>query len=56
MASVHRNIDDREEMAEAWDDLSTWSPDLGLSRGRSTWRAAGPVVQTMAPPGVALVV
>jgi acyl-CoA synthetase (NDP forming)/GNAT superfamily N-acetyltransferase len=51
-ASVHRNIDDVEEMTAAWHDLSRLVEQLGL--GGDDLAAAEPVVQAMAPPGVAL--
>ncbi len=54
-ATVHRNIDDPEEMTFAWEDLSELVSGLGLSRAGDL-SVAGPVVQKMAPPGVALVV
>ena len=65
---VRRNIDGPAEMAEAWDDLSRLVASLGLpagavgppaappAKGGPEVSAAEPVVQKMAPPGVALVV
>ncbi len=55
LASVHRSIDDPEEMAQAWDHLYELLVDLGLAADDALTGAA-PVVQAMAPPGVALVV
>ncbi len=55
LASVHRHIDDREEMTEAWKDLGRLVTELGLS-SEDVESAACPVVQAMAPSGVALVV
>jgi acyl-CoA synthetase (NDP forming)/GNAT superfamily N-acetyltransferase len=54
-ASVYRNIDDAEEMAAAWSDLGQLVAQLGLSFDDDA-AVAAPVVQAMAPPGVALVV
>jgi hypothetical protein len=55
LASVYRNLTSPEEMAEAWRDLGQLVAELGLpvDPGLSV---AVPVVQQMAPPGVALVV
>ncbi|HET9646812.1 MAG TPA: GNAT family N-acetyltransferase, partial [Microlunatus sp.] len=57
-ASVYRNIDDVEEMVDAWQDLGRLISQLGVDRpvGDDPAAAAAPVVQAMAPPGVALVV
>ena len=55
LASVHRNIDAPTEMAEAWNDLQHLVTDLGLP-ATTHLSAAAPVVQAMAPPGVALVI
>lgn len=52
-ASVYRNIDDPEEMALAWEDLRRLVDELGLGTSDDL-AAAAPVVQAMAPPGVAL--
>ena len=54
-ASVYRNIDDPEDMAQAWDDLYELLVALGLGADDAL-SSAEPVVQVMAPPGVALVV
>ena len=54
-ASVRRNLDDAEEMAHAWRDLTDLVSGLGFSRAPDL-SVAVPVVQKMAPPGVALVV
>ena len=54
-ASVRRNIDTAEEMAEAWRDLGHLVTDLGLPADDGSV-GGGPVVQEMAPPGVALVI
>jgi acyl-CoA synthetase (NDP forming) len=55
LGSVHRNIDDPEEMASAWSDLGRLVRDLGLPVDDAL-TAAEPVVQVMAPAGVALVI
>ncbi|HET9871401.1 MAG TPA: GNAT family N-acetyltransferase [Propionibacteriaceae bacterium] len=55
MASVLRNIDTVEEMTAAWTDLGMLVRELGLGDA-SDMSVAVPVVQQMAPPGVALVV
>ena len=54
-ASVRRNIDTAEEMAEAWRELGHLVSDLGLASD-DRLSAAGPVVQPMSRPGVALVI
>jgi acyl-CoA synthetase (NDP forming) len=54
-AGVYRNIDDREDMAQAWDDLYGLLGALGLGADDAL-SSAEPVVQVMAPPGVSLVV
>ncbi|MGI3781030.1 MAG: GNAT family N-acetyltransferase [Janthinobacterium lividum] len=54
-AGVYRNIDDPEDMAQAWDDLYGLLVALGLGTDDAL-SGAEPVVQMMAPPGVALVV
>jgi acyl-CoA synthetase (NDP forming)/RimJ/RimL family protein N-acetyltransferase len=55
LASVHRNIDSAAEMADAWKDLRQLVAGIGLA-GDDSLSVAMPVVQAMAPPGVALVV
>ena len=55
LANVHRDIDDVQEMAEAWNDLHRLVRDLGMTDD-ATLDAAQPVVQAMAPPGVALII
>lgn len=55
LASVHRNIHDVDEMTEAWTNLGQLVRELGLG-DESDLSVAVPVVQPMAPPGVALVV
>jgi acyl-CoA synthetase (NDP forming) len=55
LASVHRNIESPEEMAEAWRELGELVHELGLGLSDDL-SVAEPVVQKMAPPGVALVV
>jgi acyl-CoA synthetase (NDP forming)/GNAT superfamily N-acetyltransferase len=55
LGSVHRHLDDPEEMASAWGDLSRLVRDLGLPVDDAL-TAAAPVVQVMAPAGVALVI
>ena len=54
-ASVRRDIDTAEEMAEAWRELGHLVSDLGLPSDERL-SAAGPVVQPMVAPGAALVV
>jgi acyl-CoA synthetase (NDP forming)/GNAT superfamily N-acetyltransferase len=54
-ASVYRNIDDAEEMADAWSDLGRLVQQIGLGQADDV-AVAEPAVQTMAPPGVALVI
>ncbi len=56
LASVHRNIQAAEEMAEAWRELGRLVDELGFGDDDSALAIAVPVVQRMAPPGVALVV
>jgi acyl-CoA synthetase (NDP forming)/RimJ/RimL family protein N-acetyltransferase len=53
LASVHRNIDNPAEMADAWEDLRQLVAEIGLT-GDEDLSFAKPVVQAMAPPGVAL--
>jgi acyl-CoA synthetase (NDP forming) len=55
LASVHRNIDNAAEMAEAWEDLRLLVAEIGLGDDGSL-AVARPVVQAMAPPGVALII
>jgi hypothetical protein len=55
LASVHRNIDNPDEMAEAWKDLRQLVAETGLPDDEDM-SVAQPVVQAMAPPGVALIV
>ena len=55
LASVHRNIDNAAEMADAWKDLRKLVAEIGLADDE-VLSAAIPVVQTMAPPGVALII
>jgi acyl-CoA synthetase (NDP forming)/RimJ/RimL family protein N-acetyltransferase len=55
LASVHRNIDNAAEMADAWKDLQQLVAEIGLADDDGL-SAAGPVVQAMAPPGVALII
>ena len=55
LASVHRNIDNAAEMAEAWKDLRRLVAEIGLG-GDDSLSVARPVVQAMAPPGVALII
>ncbi|HYP46195.1 MAG TPA: GNAT family N-acetyltransferase [Propionibacteriaceae bacterium] len=54
LASVYRNLHAADELAEAWRELGRLVLELGLSDGDLS--VAVPVVQQMAPPGVALVV
>ncbi len=55
LGSVHRHITDPEEMAWAWADLGRLLGEIGLDRDDAL-TAAAPVVQAMAPAGVALVI
>jgi acyl-CoA synthetase (NDP forming)/RimJ/RimL family protein N-acetyltransferase len=55
LASVHRNIDSAAEMADAWKDLRQLVTEIGLADDESL-SAAMPVVQAMAPSGVALII
>jgi len=55
LASVYRNIDTPAEMADAWKDLRQLVAEIGLS-GDEDMSVAKPVVQAMAPPGVALII
>jgi hypothetical protein len=52
---VHRNIDNAEEMAEAWQDLQQLVAEIGLADDDGL-SVARPVVQAMAPRGVALII
>jgi acyl-CoA synthetase (NDP forming)/GNAT superfamily N-acetyltransferase len=56
LASVRRNLDRPDEMAEAWNDLTLLLRGLGFDDQEGQPSAAEPVVQAMAPPGVALVI
>jgi len=55
LASVYRNIDSMAEMTEAWRDLAQLVAEIGLPDDDGL-SVAKPVVQAMAPPGVALVI
>jgi acyl-CoA synthetase (NDP forming)/RimJ/RimL family protein N-acetyltransferase len=55
LASVHRNIDNAAEMADAWKDLRQLIAEIGLADDERL-SVAVPVVQAMAPPGVALII
>jgi acyl-CoA synthetase (NDP forming)/RimJ/RimL family protein N-acetyltransferase len=55
LASVYRNIDNAAEMADAWKDLRQLIAEIGLADD-DVLSAAVPVVQAMAPPGVALII
>jgi acyl-CoA synthetase (NDP forming)/RimJ/RimL family protein N-acetyltransferase len=55
LASVHRNIDNAAEMVEAWKDLRRLMAEIGLGNDEDL-SVAMPVVQAMAPPGVALII
>ncbi|MCW2811050.1 MAG: putative acyl-CoA synthetase [Friedmanniella sp.] len=55
LASVHRHLDDPEQLAQAWADLGELVTDIGLHADAGL-TVAEPVVQKMAAPGVALVV
>lgn len=53
-ASVFRNLDNRDEMTQAWNDLGDLVVELGLADPLSAQRYAQPVVQPMVPSGVSL--
>jgi acyl-CoA synthetase (NDP forming) len=53
-ANVHRNLGDTDDLAQAWSELDSLVRELGL--GDDVGSVGEPVVQVMAPPGVALVV
>ncbi len=53
-AAVHRHLMSADEMAHAWSEMSELTGAIGL--GGDVGAIAAPVVQAMAPPGVALVV
>jgi acyl-CoA synthetase (NDP forming)/RimJ/RimL family protein N-acetyltransferase len=55
LASVHRNIDTPEQMADAWKDLRQLVAEIGLSHDGDLL-IAKPVIQAMAPSGVALII
>ena len=55
LASVHRSIDNAAELTEAWKDLRQLMAEIGLPDDEDL-SAAKPVVQAMAPPGVALMI
>jgi acyl-CoA synthetase (NDP forming)/RimJ/RimL family protein N-acetyltransferase len=55
LASVHRNIDNAAEMADAWKDLRQLIAEIGLADDERL-SVAVPVIQAMAPPGVALII
>jgi acyl-CoA synthetase (NDP forming)/GNAT superfamily N-acetyltransferase len=55
LASVHRNIDNAAGMADAWKDLRQLVAEIGLDDDESL-SVAMPIVQAMAPPGVALII
>jgi len=55
LASVHRNLNDPEEMEDAWEDLGQLVKELGLSPDADP-AVAEPVVQVMSPAGVALLI
>jgi acyl-CoA synthetase (NDP forming)/RimJ/RimL family protein N-acetyltransferase len=55
LASVHRNVDTPAEMTDAWNDLQQLVSEIGLPDDDDL-SVANPVVQTMAPPGVALII
>ena len=54
-AAVYRNIDNVDELAYAWQDLTEVVSVLGFDREQAV-AAATPVIQKMAAPGVALVI
>ena len=53
-ANVHRNLSKEADLAQAWHELGVLVHELGL--GEDVGSVAHPVVQVMAPAGVALVV
>ena len=55
LASVHRNIDSPAGMADAWQDLRQLVAEIGLADDEDL-SVTKPVVQAMAPPGVALII
>ena len=55
LASVHRNIDNTAEMTDAWKDLRQLVAEIGLADDEGL-SVAMPVVQAMAPAGVALII
>ena len=55
LASVHRNIDNPAGMADAWQDLRQLVAEIGLPDDEDL-SVTKPVVQAMAPPGVALII
>jgi acyl-CoA synthetase (NDP forming)/RimJ/RimL family protein N-acetyltransferase len=55
LASVHRNIDTPRQMVDAWRDLRQLVSEIGLGDDEDL-SVARPVVQAMAPPGVALII
>jgi len=55
LASVHRNIDTPAEMTDAWNDLRQLVCEIGLPDADDL-SVAKPVVQLMAPHGVALII
>jgi acyl-CoA synthetase (NDP forming)/RimJ/RimL family protein N-acetyltransferase len=55
LASVRRNIDRAAEMTEAWSDLRQLIAEIGLPDDEGL-SVAKPVVQPMAPSGVALII
>jgi hypothetical protein len=52
---VHRNIDTPAELTDAWNDLRQLVSEIGLPDADDL-AVAKPVVQAMAPPGVALII
>ncbi len=55
LAGVYRNLDDADELAEAWHDLSELLGTLGLPHGDDL-SAAAPVIQSMVPVGVSIAI
>ena len=55
LASVQRNIDSPAGMADAWQDLRQLVAEIGLADDEDL-SVTKPVVQAMAPPGVALII
>ncbi|HIT74210.1 MAG TPA: GNAT family N-acetyltransferase [Candidatus Avipropionibacterium avicola] len=55
LAGVYRNLDDPDELREAWADLGGLLETLGLASGDNL-SAAAPVIQAMVPVGVSIAI